>query len=240
MSNQKFAVFDIDGTVFRSSLVVELMYSLVKTGVFPNEAREEFRASHDAWQKREHADAYDDYIRSLVASYIKQLAGKSQAIVKSEAEQVVAKYQNHTYTYSRDLIKTLKKQGYFLLAISGSPSELVKAFCQAYEFDDFVATQYLTDEQGNYNGQMVESHHKKDEILETLVTKHQLNYEGSLAIGDSRGDITLLQAVQQPIAFNPDRDLAKAAQEHGWKMVVERKNVVYELDSAKGSFQVIS
>ena len=147
-TNRPFAVFDIDGTIFRSSLVVELMYSLVKTGVFPPKAREELRAAHDAWQRREQPDAYDAYIRSLVVSYRPHLSGRNQSEIRPVAAQVVAKYHAHTYVYTLNLMKDRKQKSYVLLAISGSPSELVGVFAKVYGFDDFVASEYVVDESG--------------------------------------------------------------------------------------------
>lgn len=39
---RKVAFFDIDGTVFRSSLLIELVNALIAEGVFPKEALEYF------------------------------------------------------------------------------------------------------------------------------------------------------------------------------------------------------
>jgi phosphoserine phosphatase len=41
----------------------------------------------------------------------------------------------------------------------------------------------------------------------------------------------MLELVQRPIAFNPERELAKIAMKRGWPIVVERKNVVYKLSA---------
>jgi phosphoserine phosphatase len=66
-------------------------------------------------------------------------------------------------------------------------------------------------------------------VLKRLITKHGLVWQDSVAVGDSGSDIAMLEAVEQPIAFNPDQKLFKAARERGWPIVVERKDVVYEL-----------
>ncbi len=39
------AVFDIDGTIFRSSLVIQLSNALVEHGVFPKAAKKEIELS---------------------------------------------------------------------------------------------------------------------------------------------------------------------------------------------------
>lgn len=41
MAKQKFAVFDIDGTLFRSGLYREVAYELMKMGALPDDILEE-------------------------------------------------------------------------------------------------------------------------------------------------------------------------------------------------------
>ena len=83
---------------------------------------------------------------------------------------------------------------------------------------------------------MVESHHNKDQILKKLVQKHGLNYQDSVAIGDSRGDISLLAAAERAIAFNPYVNLLEAAKDNAWKIVVERKSIAYEREEQDGRY----
>ena len=58
-----------------------------------------------------------------------------------------------------------------------------------------------------------------------LVNKYHARQTGSIAVGDSEGDIEMLEAVESPIAFNPSKKLFHHAQTHGWKVVIERKNM---------------
>jgi len=39
----------------------------------------------------------------------------------------------------------------------------------------------------------------------------------------------MLEMVERPICFNPNQKLFEAAKRHDWPIVVERKDVVYEL-----------
>jgi len=39
--------------------------------------------------------------------------------------------------------------------------------------------------------------------------------------------------VGQPIAFNPNSNLVKVAKRKGWRIVVERKDVVFDINSFK-------
>jgi phosphoserine phosphatase len=73
-----------------------------------------------------------------------------------------------------------------------------------------------------------------------LVIKHDSTYQASLAVGDSEGDIKMLALTDQPIAFNPTNALMKHAKQAGWPIVLERKNVVYNLEPANGDYKLQS
>ena len=55
------------------------------------------------------------------------------------------------------------------------------------------------------------------------------DWKNSVAVGDSATDISMLELVGKPIAFNPDGVLVDFAKKHGWRIVVERKNIVYDV-----------
>ena len=46
----------------------------------------------------------------------------------------------------------------------------------------------------------------------------------------------MLSTVEQPIAFNPTKQLFEHARTYGWRIVLERKNMVYELEPRDGSY----
>jgi phosphoserine phosphatase len=58
------------------------------------------------------------------------------------------------------------------------------------------------------------------------------------AIGDTASDIGMLELAENPIAFNPSRELFEAAKERGWQVVVERKDVVYHLKPDKDRYYI--
>jgi phosphoserine phosphatase len=41
----------------------------------------------------------------------------------------------------------------------------------------------------------------------------------------------MLTLIEHPIAFNPSQTLFKAARQHNWTIVIERKDVVYQIDN---------
>jgi phosphoserine phosphatase len=49
----------------------------------------------------------------------------------------------------------------------------------------------------------------------------------------------MMDIVENPIAFNPEKKLFEYIGQKGWKIVVERKNMVYELENKDGKYQLV-
>ena len=58
-----------------------------------------------------------------------------------------------------------------------------------------------------------------------------MTFEDSYGIGDTESDASLLELVENPIAFNPNENLKAIAEEKGWRIVVEKKDVIYDISS---------
>ncbi len=228
MSKQKFAVFDIDGTLIRWQLYHAITDELGRKGYFSPKVIEQFHASRMNWKNRNNIDAYHEYEQVMVDAFQQTLAAIPVSGYMAAVDSVIDTYKDQVYTYTRERIKQLKASGYMLFAISGSPQEALDKLGAYYGFDDVVGPEYVR-ENGAFTGEIRLAHTRKGEILRELVQKHNVSWEGSVAVGDSPSDVAMLELVEQPIAFNPTDDLYKLAHKNGWPIVVERKNVVYEL-----------
>jgi HAD superfamily hydrolase (TIGR01490 family) len=235
MTEKKFAVFDIDGTLFRSGLYREVVYELLAAGHAPESLLEEVSELEAAWKARRHDNAFNEYDGVVAKSFDAVLPQIRWADFDAAAARVVERLGDYVYTYTRDLAASLKVRGYTLIAISGSQEELVKPFAQRYGFDIYVGQQY---ERGDtyFTGNIVKTHDGKDVILKKIVEEHGLSFKSSIAVGDTTGDVGMLSIVETPIVFSPDKQLFNIARERHWRVVVERKNMVYELNPYEQSF----
>ncbi len=223
------AFFDIDGTVFRSSLLIELVDELLNAGIFPAESREEFEDLKLRWQDRE--GSYEDYINAVVKVFLANLKGVFYGDLADIGRMVVAKRSKRVYRYTRDLIKELKKEGYYLVAISQSPKTMLDDFCRQYGFDKVYGRIYELGPQDRFLGAVTDEHliSNKANIVARVFEDQNLTRKGSVGVGDTEGDISLLEAVEKPICFNPNKKLLDHAKRMGWPVVVERKDVIYHL-----------
>lgn len=233
--SQPFAVFDIDGTLIRWQLYHAVVDKLAKYGHLGPDAKQQLRDARMVWKRREHAEAFKEYEQVLVKLYDSAVKDLGTKDFDEMVQEVIGEYKDQTYTYTRKLLQDLKQRGYLLFIISGSHIELIEQLGKYYGFDDWVASTYVRSD-GKFSGEHTFAGAEKHKTLEQLATKHGASYTGSLGIGDSTGDITMLEKVENPIAFNPDHKLFEHAKKSGWKIVIERKNVVYELEQKNGQY----
>lgn len=221
--------FDIDGTVFRSSLLIELVERLMALGVFPAKVGESYAEAREEWLNRQ--GDYEAYITQVVVAFARHLKGLPYGDVADAAGEVIEEFRHRTYRYTRDLIGELKTQGYYLLAISHSPKFIVDGFCYELGFDKSYGTFYATDAAYRFTGEIEDEYLIKNKaaVLTRAVEKARLTLEGSVGVGDTESDVSMLELVDRPIAFNPNRALYRYAKGKGWQVVVERKDVIYEI-----------
>jgi len=226
---QKVAFFDIDGTVFRSSLLVRLVEELIVTGVFPPQARDGYVEAEEAWRNRE--GTYEAYISDVVAVYRSQIKGIHYGDIADVGKAVVYEQSHYVYLYTRNLIADLKRDDYYLVAISQSPKSILDVFCREYGFDKVYGRMYEIGPTDRFTG-VIEAEHlieNKANIVKRVFENDKLTREGSIGVGDTEGDISMLELVDRPICFNPNQLLFNYAKRVRWEVVVERKDVIYEL-----------
>lgn len=232
-TKNKIAVFDIDGTIFRSSLAIELIDLFIGRGIFPEQAKIDIEKDYLSWFHRE--ASYDNYIRQVVQTFLRYIPGCEYDLALEAAEEVVAGQGGRVYRYTRNLINQLAKD-HFLLAISGSPSFVVSIFARKMGFDASFGQEFEVS-----NNRFTGKDPGRDTINnKELVAKSYIDslntpidLSQSLAIGDSMADYSILNIVGNPIAFNPEKQLAETALDKGWKIVVERKNVIYDISRCR-------
>ncbi len=227
-TKKKFAVFDVDGTIFRSSLLIELTESLIAEKIFPPKTKDIYIKSYKKWIERK--GSYEEYINDVVDAFKINIKGVNEGDFNRVAKSVIESNHSMIYRYTRDLVKALKKKNYYLLAISHSPQEIVKKFTKTLGFDKTYGFIYEV-ENGKLTGKSLyeDKISDKSKILKHVIKKEGLSLQGSIGVGDSEGDINFLGVVANPICFNPNKKLYTKAVKKGWKIVVERKDVIYDL-----------
>lgn len=237
MTKPPFAVFDIDGTLIRWQLYHAVVNRLAKAELLGNDAKAQLKQAMMVWKRRESPDAFKTYQKLLVNVYEESLPNINAAIFDKIVTSVIDEYKDQTYTYTKQLIGELRDKGHKLFIISGSHIELIEQLGKYYGFDDWIGTKYERNHT-NFTGKISINSLDKKKSLETLLKRNNVTSSGSIGIGDTKSDIPILQAVEMPIAFNPNKILLEEAVKNGWKIVIERKDVIYELQQDSQDYKL--
>ncbi|MBI2474168.1 MAG: HAD-IB family hydrolase [Candidatus Taylorbacteria bacterium] len=226
---KKAAFFDIDGTIFRSSLFIELVEAMIAAEVFPRDVKKGYEKEYRNWLDRE--GSYEEYLGAMVKVFSDNLKGVPYDEFMRLSDQITETKGNKVYVYTRGLIKELKKRGYFLVAISQSPKGVLDSFCKRLGFDKVYGRFFELGPSDQFTGETEEVHliANKANIVRRAITKEGLTLNGSYAVGDTESDIPMLELVENPVCFNPNASLYRIAKINKWKVVVERKDVIYHI-----------
>jgi HAD superfamily hydrolase (TIGR01490 family) len=237
------AFFDIDGTLYRESLMIEHFKKLLKYEVLDEALwHTNIKTYYENWQKRR--GNYDDYMLELADIYVRSMRGLEKSKMEFITNQVVDLKGDKVYMYTRNRIDWHKAEGHTVIFISGSPDYLVRRMAQRYGIADCVGTRYLLDENDRYTGeieQMWDSESKRAAV-ERFVGKYAIDLDASYAYGDTMGDLSMFELVGNPVAINPTRELlthltADTNLSRKVRIAVERKDVIYLLRPGVETFR---
>jgi HAD superfamily hydrolase (TIGR01490 family) len=229
-AKNKIAIFDIDGTIFRKNLHFVLINELVFMGVFPKSVKYKLVDVYSEWI--EHQGTYEKYRLALVDLYAKYIKGCKREDVLKASQEVIRFHEKRTYVFAENLITKLKKENYNIIAISGSPSEIVEEYNKKHlKFDKVFGSAYELDDEGIYTGNAgFEPTKNKGEVAKQYAAENGINFKDSYGMGDTESDASFLKLVDQPIVFNPNTNLKEIAEKENWRIVVEKKDVIYEIN----------
>ncbi len=234
--SESAAFFDIDGTIYREGLITEVFKKMVRYDLIDNSKwHSEVRPAFINWDRR--MGNYDTYLLKMVDVYSEAVRGTSPFHMAYVAKRVIEQKGDRVYTFSRERIKWHQEEGHKVIAISGSPIELVREMSKKYNMDDYRGTIYEVDQDGKYSGEIMpmwDAASKKKAILE-IVNHYKLDLQKCYAYGDTSGDFTMLKMVGHPFAINPTKELITRISEDEElrkkaKIIVERKDVTYRLN----------
>lgn len=236
MHKNKAAFFDIDGTFYRDSLLIEHFKRLIKYEIIsPSVWHDGVKNTFQDWDKRQ--GNYDDYLLDVSKIYVEHLTNISKEDIEFIAKQVIKLKADRVYKYTRQQIQWHLENDYKVIFISGSPDFLVSKMAEKYHASDYCGSTYHIDGRGLFTGnvQPMWDSVNKEKMIKAMVKKHSIDLSKSYAYGDTNGDLTMFKYVGNPIAINPAKELLLAITEQEdlrekCKIVIERKDVVYQID----------
>ena len=230
----KVAIFDIDGTVFRSAVMFEVVDRMIQQGMLPGAASAAVLEAKDAWKNRQ--GKFETYNERFIHLMENDFDGIDVQQFETLAAEVIGEVKDHQYRYTRTLMEQFRDRDYALVAISGGLQNVLDIYNRYLGFD-YVYGGRLEAKKGTFTGRPLGSspYYDKSSVVEQFLKQHpDVTLDESYGVGDTESDIGFLNKVIHPIAFNPNRELFDTALRNGWEIVVERKDVIYHIAEPAG------
>jgi HAD superfamily hydrolase (TIGR01490 family) len=213
------AFFDLDKTVIAHGALVAFGGSFRRAGML--DRRVLARTIWNGLVFRTFG-ADEERMRRFRESTLQITKGWDHATVTSIVHHALADVIDPiVYDEAIVLIEGHRAAGRLVYLVSASPEEIVAPLAEHLGLDGFIASRARIDAEGHYTGDVelyCYGDHKVLAIKE-LAARESIDLSRSYAYSDSATDLPMLEAVGHPIAVNPDRELARVAQENGWPIV---------------------
>ena len=124
----------------------------------------------------------------------------------------------YVYQEALDLMELHRAEGRRIYVVSSSPEEVVRPLARHFGAAGVIATRAEVGPDGRYTGELefYSFGEGKADAIRSIAERVGIDLDGSFAYSDSITDLPMLEAVGNPVAVNPDRELRKEAEERGW------------------------
>jgi HAD superfamily hydrolase (TIGR01490 family) len=225
---QAAAFFDLDRTLLRRSSALALAGAFREHGVI---GRGQL-AKAAAWQLLFAArGASAETVRKASEDGLMILKGFAvadlRALVAGAMEPVLKPL---VYQEALEVARGHQERGEPSYIVSATLQEIVEELADELGFDGAIGSTCEI-EDGIYTGRSLRAAHGagKASALRELAEEHGYDLTASTAYSDSHTDLPFLEAVGNPVAVNPDRELRRVAEERGW-LVREFGELAYPVD----------
>jgi len=143
---------------------------------------------------------------------------KIQALVRETLTDIIDPV---IYDEALELIAQHRAQGRRVYIVSSSGEELVRPLAEHLGVPHFIATRAKIDDEGKYTGELDFYCYgdNKAVAIREHAERYGIDLSKSYAYSDSATDLPMLEAVGNPHAVNPDKELRQIATEREWPIL---------------------
>lgn len=212
------ATFDLDGTVFKMTVLESYTQWLCEQVVF-DPLPPDITHAKLVWKEDNTENNYSAHLAKLVEFFIDQVPGKSVSQL-DEAARIVANQQKHRrWNVTTALIKTLRST-HNVISISLMPEWLMQPFTEDLGFVALIGSTYV-ERDGLFTDEAY-SIDKGDEYKARRGSSHNLDVH----MGDTVGDASLFALARRPVLFNPSWTLLQHPEVQAATVLTSHKDVV--------------
>lgn len=212
------ALFDLDNTLLAGDSDHAWGEFLAERGHVDAEA---YRLANDGFYADYKAGTLD--IRAFCEFVFAVLARNDRATLLSWREAFMAeRIEPMLLPAAVELLERHRREGHTLVIITATNRFVTELIARRYGVEHLIATEPEQDAGGRYTGRLAGTacfQEGKIARLQAWLAGRGETLEGSWFYSDSRNDLPLLEAVEHPVAVDPDPVLAETARTRGWPVI---------------------
>lgn len=211
------AFFDLDRTLMAGSSGLPWARAALKAGLISRRQMAGWALDGVRFRLR---GSTDEATEKVLAEIKELLRGTSARDLARLAPEVLVGVLPRIYPEMLEEVYAHQDAGRQTFIVSAAGDELVRLLARILLMDGGIGTPYEVGEDGMFTGELGGAFmygEGKVEAMKRFAAEHEIDLAASWAYSDSASDLPMLRAVGNPVAVNPDTELAKIARERGWR-----------------------
>ncbi len=212
------AFFDLDRTLMAGSSAFAFAREAYKSGLMTRRQIASGALANLSFRLQGSTDQSTDNIRDQVGG---MLAGLAVRDIQRMGPGILTEVLPRVYPQMLQEAWRHQDEGRPVYIVTASSQEMADLVAGALLFDGALGSGWEK-EDGLYTGRAIEPftyREGKAEAMRELALREDYDLDASYAYSDSESDLPMLQAVGNPVAVNPDAELARVAREEGWRVM---------------------
>jgi HAD superfamily hydrolase (TIGR01490 family) len=213
------AFFDLDRTLMAGSSGMQFARAAFRSGMIGRVRLTRWAAEHVRFRLRGSTDARTAQVLSEVKEL---LAGVPERDIERMSPHLLAGVLPRIYPQMLAEVRSHQDAGRPTFIVSAAGNGLVEGLALVLGMEGGIGTRYEVDGDGRLTGRIVEPFvygAGKVAAMRRFADEHDVDLASSWAYSDSASDLPMLRAVGNPVAVNPDPELALIAAGEGWQVM---------------------
>ena len=217
MSKSDLAIFDLDNTILNGDSDYSMINYLIDINLLDKNAKlknDEFILNYKHGQLD-----FNQYTNFALKPYIGMTQNEINEVIHPFVEEIIEPMIN---IFALKLLHEHYENGDKILLASATNELIVKPIAERLEIKNVIATK-VEFKDNKCTGKFISPSalgEGKLKLVKSWIKDNQYkNFKGVTFYSDSINDLPLLEAVEFPIAVNPDQTLDGIARDRGWKII---------------------
>ena len=217
MSKPDLAIFDLDNTILNGDSDYSMINYLIDINLLDKNAKlknDEFILDYQQGQLD-----FNQYTNFALKPYIGMTQNKINEVIHPFVEKIIEPMIN---IFALKLLHEHYEKGHEILLASATNELIVKPIAKRLEIKNVIATK-VEFKNNKCTGEFIPPSALGEGKLQLvkfwMEDKQRNSFSRVTFYSDSINDLPLLEAVELPIAVNPDQTLDGIARDRGWKII---------------------